>query len=57
MAFGDGINDLQMIREAGIGVAMGQGCQAVKEVADFITDSVDQNGIEKALQHFGLLRP
>ena len=57
MAFGDGINDLQMIREAGTGVAMGQGCQAVKEVADFITDSVDQNGIEKALQHFGLLRP
>ena len=46
-----------MIRVAGIGVAMGQGCQAVKEVADFITDSVDQNGIEKALQHFGLLRP
>ena len=55
MAFGDGENDISMIKYAGIGVAMGNGSDAVKEVADYVTDTVDNDGIEKALVHFGIL--
>lgn len=55
MAFGDGDNDLDMIRSAGIGVAMGNAIDKVKEAADYVTDTVDNDGIEKALRHFGLI--
>ena len=55
MAFGDGENDIPMIRFAGIGVAMGNGGEKVKAAADYVTDSVDNDGIEKALRHFGMI--
>lgn len=55
MAFGDGENDLEMLRFAGIGVAMGNAAGAVREAADFVTDDIDCGGVEKALGHFGLL--
>lgn len=55
MAFGDGENDIEMLKFAGIGVAMGNASDEVKAVADYITDSVDENGIENALRHFGLI--
>lgn len=55
MAFGDGINDLEMLQFAGIGVAMGQCRDEVKAVADYVTASVDEDGITHALNHFGLL--
>lgn len=55
MAFGDGENDLEMLRFAGIGVAMGNAAEAVKEAADFVADDIDCGGVEKALGHFGLL--
>ena len=55
MAFGDGENDIDMLKFAGIGVAMGNGGDAVKAAADYVTDSVDENGIENALRHFGLI--
>lgn len=55
IAFGDGFNDIHMLQFAGIGVAMGNAEEAVKEVADYVTDHVDRDGIEKALQHFGLI--
>ena len=55
MAFGDGENDMEMLRYAGIGVAMGNSSDKVKEAADYVTDSVDNDGIEKALLHFGLI--
>lgn len=55
MAFGDGENDLAMIRYAGVGVAMGNGSQSLKQRADYVTDTVDDDGIEKALLHFGLI--
>ena len=54
MAFGDGGNDIPMLRHAGIGVAMGNAADAVKMKADYITDTVDADGIAKALQHFAL---
>ena len=55
MAFGDGENDIEMLKFAGIGVAMGNAEDAVKEAADYVTDSVDENGIENALRHFHLI--
>jgi Cof subfamily protein (haloacid dehalogenase superfamily) len=56
MAFGDGENDIDMLKFAGIGVAMGNAKDSVKAVADYVTDSVDEHGIENALRHFGLIR-
>lgn len=52
MAFGDGGNDISMLRHAGIGVAMGNAKEHVKAVADYVTDTVDNDGILKALKHF-----
>ena len=56
MAFGDGGNDISILREAGIGVAMGNAGENVKEVADYVTSSVDENGVKNALLHFGVIR-
>lgn len=55
MAFGDGGNDIQMLQHVAISVAMGNANDEVKKVADYVTDSVDDNGIIKAFQHFQLL--
>lgn len=55
MAFGDGENDLSMLRHAGIGVAMGSAAPEVQQAADYVTGTVDEDGILTALTHFGLL--
>lgn len=55
MAFGDGENDLPMLRHAHIGVAMGNADRFVQSQADYVTRSVDEDGILTALEHFGLL--
>lgn len=55
MAFGDGGNDIEMLQHAGIGVAMGNAKEEVKQAADYVTDSVDEDGVFKALRHFGLI--
>lgn len=55
MAFGDAQNDLQMLSYVGIGIAMGNAVPEVKAQADYVTASVEEDGIEKALRHFGLL--
>lgn len=55
IAFGDGGNDIGMIKLAGIGVAMGNANKEVKEIADYITDDVDNDGVYKALKHFNLI--
>lgn len=55
IAFGDDRNDLEMIREAGIGVAMGNAIDTVKEAADHVTDSCENQGVVKALRHFELI--
>lgn len=52
MTFGDGGNDRGMLRFAGIGVAMGQASDDVKSAADYVTDSVDEDGVAKALRKF-----
>ena len=50
MAFGDGYNDLSMIEYAGMGVSMANGVDEVKENADFVTLSNDEDGIAYALE-------
>lgn len=55
MAFGDGGNDISMLRCVKIGVAMGNASENVKHAADYITDDVDSDGVEKALYLFGLI--
>lgn len=55
IAFGDAENDLEMIRFAGIGVAMGNAEEPVKAIADFVTADIDDDGIEKALKHYNLI--
>lgn len=51
ISFGDGGNDI-MLRHAAIGVAMGN-AKEVKQAADYVTASIDDDGIAKALKHFG----
>lgn len=55
MAFGDSENDLLMVSNAGIGVAMGNANKKLKDVANYITDDVDKDGIKNALEHFKLI--
>ncbi|MCT1532204.1 Cof-type HAD-IIB family hydrolase [Sphingobacterium daejeonense] len=55
MAFGDGGNDISMLKHVHIGVAMGNANPEVKEIADYTTDDVDNNGIWNALKHYGVI--
>ena len=55
MAFGDGENDLSMLLHAGVGVAMGSASDDVKARADYVTGTVEEDGILTALEHYGLL--
>lgn len=55
MAFGDGGNDKTMLLEVGIGVAMGNANEDVKEIADYVTTSVDDNGVLNALKYFEII--
>lgn len=52
MAFGDGSNDRSMIEAAGIGVVMANGEPELQTVADYITDTNDNDGVAKAIERF-----
>lgn len=52
VAIGDGFNDLSMIRYAGLGVAMDNAQDKVKEVADYITKSNDEDGVAHVIEEF-----
>jgi Cof subfamily protein (haloacid dehalogenase superfamily) len=54
-AFGDEENDLDMIQKAGVGVAMGNASQIIKEASDYVTLSNDQDGIAYFLYKFKLI--
>ena len=55
IAFGDGENDMEMLEYAGIGVAMGNAEEKVKQCADYVTGDTDKGGIPSALRHYGIL--
>ena len=52
MACGDNDNDIEMLLSAGIKVAMGNATDGLKEIADYITDSVEDDGVVKAVRKF-----
>lgn len=54
VGIGDSENDLAMLRTAGTGVAMGNGHENVKRVADFVTDPIERDGLAHALERLGL---
>ena len=56
IAFGDSWNDTEMLSEIGLGVAMGNGNDDIKELADFVTKSNDDDGIYHALVHHKIIR-
>ncbi len=51
MGFGDGENDLTLIQKAGIGVAMGNAVESLKEEANYVTSTNDEDGVAAALEH------
>lgn len=55
MAFGDGENDVDMLKFAGIGVAMGNAAESAKECADYVTTDIDHDGIYNALKLFEII--
>lgn len=55
MAFGDGGNDMAMLDHVAVAVAMGNANEKLKAMADYVTASVDDDGIMKALKHYNLL--
>lgn len=55
-AIGDSTNDVTMFRIAGHAICMGNGMEEAKKEAEFVTDTVLNDGIEKALRHYGLIR-
>jgi hydroxymethylpyrimidine pyrophosphatase-like HAD family hydrolase len=55
-AFGDGLNDIEMLEFVGNGVAMGNAEEVVKEVANLVTKDVAEDGILHGLELVGLLK-
>ncbi|PAV31231.1 phosphoglycolate phosphatase [Virgibacillus profundi] len=52
VAIGDSLNDLPLLRTAGLGVAMGNAVDAIKEAADVITDTNQNEGVAKAIEAY-----
>ena len=52
LAIGDQNNDIEMVKTAGIGVAMGNGTQEIKKIADYVTDSIQNDGFVQAINKF-----
>lgn len=53
VVFGDDYNDLDMFCPDWFSIAMGNGCQELKDAADYVTDTNVHDGIQKACRHFG----
>lgn len=54
-AFGDGFNDIVMLKAAGHGIAMGNGVKEAKAAADYVTTAIDDDGIKNGMKHYGLI--
>jgi hydroxymethylpyrimidine pyrophosphatase-like HAD family hydrolase len=55
IAFGDGGNDNDMLEYVGLGIAMGNGAEQLKQKADFVTKKASEGGIACALKKFGVI--
>ncbi|MFV2028847.1 Cof-type HAD-IIB family hydrolase [Neisseria sp. S1] len=55
MAFGDGLNDIEMIETVGLGVAMGNAVPELKAIADYVCPSVEEDGVLVGLQRLGVI--
>ena len=55
IAFGDAQNDMTMVKYAGVGVAMGNAVDVLKEVSDYVTLDNNHDGIAEALKHFEVI--
>ncbi len=55
IAFGDGLNDREMLAYAGVGVAMGNCVEELRDIADFVTDAVDEDGLVNAMKKLRLI--
>ncbi len=55
MAFGDGLNDREMLEAAGTAVVMGRAPEEIKAIADYVTANLEDDGIWKALERYGLV--
>ena len=55
MAFGDGLNDVEMFAAVGCAVAMGDACAELKAVATHVTGTLEEDGIARALLDLGVL--
>ena len=55
IAFGDGENDIDMLELVGLGIAMGNGNENLKKVADFVTKKSSEDGIDFALKKFEII--
>ena len=55
IAFGDSMNDLEMIQTAGLGVCMGNGSEALKKIADEVCPPVGEDGLYRAFERHGLI--
>lgn len=53
VVFGDDYNDMDMFCSEWFSIAMGNGCEDLKKLADYVTDTNVKDGIKKACQHFG----
>lgn len=55
IAFGDGENDIDMLEIVGLGIAMGNGNEKLKDIADFVTKRSSEDGIDYALKKYGII--
>jgi hydroxymethylpyrimidine pyrophosphatase-like HAD family hydrolase len=55
VAFGDGLNDKEMLALVGLGIAMGNSYEELKPYADYVTTHINEGGIRNGLIHAGLL--
>ena len=56
IAFGDSMNDADILKEAGIGIAMGNSVEEVKRLADHVCEGCEEDGVAKEMMRLGLLR-
>ena len=54
-AFGDGDNDAEMFKVVGTSVAMGNASKIAKDNATFVTDTIDNDGLYRAVKKIGLI--